>query len=96
MEVKVIFHNIHDTWNYDGCHHVFPRSVHDTREEVITAPTWTDVCKQFYKKNNSLRYCNGMYYTFADQADAQKHKEWHDNLSRSESFDLYYSGGIVD
>lgn len=24
MEVKVIFHNIHNTYNYDGCHHVFP------------------------------------------------------------------------
>lgn len=96
MEVKIIYHNIHDTWFYEGCHHVYPRSVHDTKEETITASSWEDVCKVFYEKNNRLRHCNGSYYTFANQDDADRYKEWQNNLSHQESFDLYYGGGIVD
>ena len=96
MEVKTIYHNIHDTWDYDGNHHVYPKKVHDTREEAISKPTKEECFKEYYRLNNSLRYCNGMYYTFANESDNKEYNEWYKSLSESKKFDMYYSGGIVD
>ena len=53
--------------------------------------------EQFYKLNNSLRYCNGSYYEFQDKIVGQKYKEWlkSDDYNKK-SFDLYYGNGVVD
>ena len=40
-----------------------------------------DLFEKFYKKNNSLRYCNGSYYKFKDKKWERKYNEW---LTREE------------
>ena len=53
--------------------------------------------EQFYKLNNSLRYCNGSYYTFQDKQWDQKYKEWlQSDDYKKKSFNLYYGNGVVD
>ncbi len=49
--------------------------------------------KQFYHKNNSLKYCNGSYYKFQNQEDAEKYKKFIKNYN---TITNYYNGGIVD
>jgi hypothetical protein len=52
---------------------------------------------QFYKKNNSLRYCNGSYYTFVSKDWTSKYHEWLDSDDYAQkSFELYYGNGVVD
>lgn len=49
--------------------------------------------KQFYHKNNSLRYCNGSYYKFQNPEDAKKYavfKQEYNTISN------YYGNGVVD
>jgi hypothetical protein len=53
--------------------------------------------EQFYKLNNSLRYCNGSYYKFQDKEWEEKYKEWlQSDDYKKKSFNLYYGNGIVD
>jgi hypothetical protein len=53
--------------------------------------------EQFYKLNNSLRYCNGSYYTFQDKQWDKKYKEWlQSDDYKKKSFNLYYGNGVVD
>jgi hypothetical protein len=66
------------------------------RQENIEADTEIEIFEKFYKMNNSLRYCNGSYYTFK--------KEWQDKYNnwlqsddyKAKSFNLYYGNGVVD
>jgi hypothetical protein len=56
-----------------------------------------DIFIQFYKLNNSLRYCNGSYYRFRDSSLGDGYDEWlRSDDYKSISFDLYYGGGVVD
>ena len=66
------------------------------RTEDLSAETEDALFESFYKKNNSLRYCNGSYYKFADSKDQDRYQEWNRNLSKSRSFNLYYGNGVVD
>jgi len=51
----------------------------------------------FYKLNNSLRYCNGSYYTFIDPEMDKKYKAWtHSEAFEKIHFKLYYGNGVVD
>jgi len=53
--------------------------------------------EQFYKLNNSLRYCNGSHYTFQDKQWERRYKEWlQSDDYKKKSFDLYYGNGVVD
>ena len=67
-----------------------------TRTEDLSAETEDALFESFYKKNNQLKYCNGSYYEFVDNADQERYQEWRNNLSHARSFDLYYGGGVVD
>ncbi len=57
-----------------------------------------DCFEQFYKLNNSLRYCNGSYYKFVDKEWENKYLEWLKSEDyKKKSFNLFYGeGGIVD
>lgn len=56
-----------------------------------------DLFEQFYKLNNSLRYCNGSYYKFQDKEWENKYNEWlKSNDYKNKSFNLYYGNGVVD
>jgi hypothetical protein len=46
-----------------------------TSTKEISATTLIGLFEQFYKLNNSLRYCNGSYYTFACNTIELKYKE---------------------
>jgi hypothetical protein len=67
-------------------------------EKIITVKDDIDTFEQFYKLNNSLRYCNGSYYTFKDLNWENKYNEWlKSDDYKSKSFNLYYgNNGIVD
>ena len=54
------------------------------------------VFEEFYKLNNSLRYCNGSYWKFEEQEKEQEYSKWRKSLSRERSFNLYYGNGVVD
>lgn len=65
-------------------------------EKFIYEGTMDEVFEKFYKANRTLRYCNGMYYKFADKNVQHLYQLWSDSMPHSRSFDLYYGGGIVD
>jgi len=68
--------------------------------EIKRVETWNgtkeEIFKRFDKENNSLRYCNGSYYKFQDNALEQEYLKWYDSLSESTKFNMYYGGGVVD
>jgi hypothetical protein len=68
-----------------------------TGQKTITGENDIEIFEQFYKENNSLRYCNGSYYTFISHEWDKKYKDWlnSDDYKRK-SFNLYYGNGIVD
>ena len=49
--------------------------------------------KKFYHENNSLKHCNGCYYTFQNPEDFEKYKEF---LKTYHTITNYYNGGVVD
>ena len=56
-----------------------------------------DLFEQFYKLNNSLRYCNGSYYKFQDKEWENKYNQWlKSDDYKKKSFNLYYGNGVVD
>jgi hypothetical protein len=66
-------------------------------QKTITATNDIDAFEQFYKLNNSLRYCNGSYYEFQDEEWENKYREWlHSDDYKQKSFNLYYGNGVVD
>lgn len=64
----------------------------------IEADTEIGIFELFYEKNNSLRYCNGSYYTFVSKEWENKYNEWlKSDDYKSKSFNLFYGkNGIVD
>ena len=67
-----------------------------TGKKFIYEGTMDEVFVKHYKSNNTLRYCNGMYYRFTDKNVQHLYQLWKDSMPSSRSFDLYYGGGIVD
>ena len=68
-----------------------------TRTKDISDDTEIGLFEQFYKLNNSLRYCNGSYYIFQDKGWEYKYKEWlKSDDYKQKSFNLYYGNGVVD
>ena len=66
------------------------------KTEELSATTKDELFTAFYKKNNSLRYCNGSYYKFVDKKMEKEYNDWKKNLSEAKSFNLYYGNGVVD
>jgi len=50
----------------------------------------------FDKRNNSLRYCNGSYWKFADENLDAEYRKWYKALDESTKFHMYYGNGVVD
>jgi hypothetical protein len=73
------------------------RSVITNTKEIVDE-TEIGLFEQFYKLNNSLRYCNGSYYKFRDKEWERKYNEWlKSDDYKKKSFNLYYGkNGIVD
>ena len=67
-------------------------------QKAIVGQNDIDLFEQFYKLNNSLRYCNGSYYLFDDSEYKNKYDQWlKSDDYKSKSFSLYYGkNGIVD
>lgn len=56
-----------------------------------------DCFEQFYKLNNSLRYCNGSYYKFQNKTIEKDYQNWlKSDDYKKKSFNLYYGNGVVD
>jgi hypothetical protein len=67
------------------------------RTEYIESDNEIDVFESFYKKNNSLRYCNGSYFKFVSSEWDQKYKDWlNSDDYKKKSFNLFYGNGVVD
>ena len=64
----------------------------------ITDTTEIGLFEQYYRLNNSLRYCNGSYYKFQDKQWEEKYNEWlKSDDYKNKSFNLYYGrNGVVD
>lgn len=68
-----------------------------TSTKEITDTTEIGLFEQFYKLNNSLRYCNGSYYKFQDKQWEEKYDAWlKSDDYKKKSFNLFYGGGVVD
>ena len=65
-------------------------------EEIEVEGTEEEIFKDFDRKNNSLRYCNGSCYTFKDSSIKNRYIEWYKSLPESTRFQMYYGNGIVD
>jgi len=64
----------------------------------ISDTTEIGLFEQFYKLNNSLRYCNGSHYKFQDKQWEEKYNTWlKSDDYKAKSFNLFYgSNGVVD
>jgi len=69
-----------------------------TNTKDIEDTTEIGLFEQFYKLNNSLRYCNGSHYKFQDKQWEQKYHEWlKSDDYKKKSFNLFYgNNGVVD
>mgnify|MGYP001014017590 CR=1 FL=1 len=78
-----------DRVSYTSCKSELQRTetLNGTKEEIF---------KRFDKKNNSLRYCNGSYYKFQDNALQQEYLKWYKSLSEATKFNMFYGNGVVD
>lgn len=66
-------------------------------QKEITGETEIEIFEQFYKLNNSLRYCNGSYYKFDDKIWEEKYNAWlKSDDYKKKSFNLFYGNGVVD
>lgn len=65
----------------------FPIEVEGTKEECFS---------KFYNMNRTYRYCNDIFYKFADKSDDKDYDNWYDSLSKSTRFDMYYGNSTVD
>ena len=74
----------------------------DTKSEIKETKTIEDITEigmfeQFYKLNNSLRYCNGSHYTWQSPKWKQKYDAWLKSEDfKKKSFNLFYGNGVVD
>jgi hypothetical protein len=67
------------------------------KQKEIEDDTEIGLFEQFYKLNNSLRYCNGSYYKFQDKDWENKYNAWlKSDDYKKKSFNLYYGNGVVD
>ncbi len=66
-----------------------------TSEEIIT-DFKENIFNKFYDDNNTLRYCNGSYYSFADNNIGKEYQEWYKSLPENVKFQMYYGNGVVD
>ena len=64
--------------------------------EVVWSGEKERVFKRFYEENNSLKYCNGCFYTFKDANLEREYKTWLNSLSKGTRFKMYYGNGVVD
>ena len=74
-------------------------SIHSTlvSSTTISGETDIEIFEQFYKKNNSLRYCSGSYFQFAEDELKVKYDEWiKSDDYKKRSFEPYYGNGLVD
>ena len=68
-----------------------------TSQKIISGENDIEIFEKFYKENNSLRYCNGSYYTFVSEDWTNKYKDWlKSDDYKKKSFNLYYGNGVVD
>lgn len=68
-----------------------------TSQKTISGDNDIEIFEQFYKENNSLRYCNGSFYTFISRDWDDKYRKWlHSDDYKQKSFNLYYGNGVVD
>jgi len=68
-----------------------------TSTKEIEGTDEIDLFEQFYKLNNSLKYCNGSYYKFQDKNWENKYNDWlKSDDYKKKSFNLYYGNGVVD
>ena len=81
----------------------YDRDYNSTRSKIVSQKDINvsddiDCFEQFYKLNNSLRYCNGSYYKFVDKEWENKYLEWLKSEDyKKKSFNLFYGeNGIVD
>lgn len=80
----------------DGFRYLDTKSV-ITSTKDIEDTTDIGLFEQFYKLNNSLRYCNGSYYKFQDNECEQKYQAWlKSDDYKKKSFNLFYGNGVVD
>ena len=63
--IEVSWHNVDCYYNNLPVKQVV---LHDKNEE--------DCFVQFFKKNNSWKYCNGCHYKFNDAATTQRYTKW--------------------
>lgn len=67
------------------------------RQQEIEGKNDIEIFENFYKLNNSLRYCNGSYYKFNDLEWENKYNQWlKSDDYKKKSFNLYYGNGVVD
>jgi hypothetical protein len=84
-----------DYWDRKDYPYSWESEIKDTKE--IEGFNEIDLFEQFYKLNNSLRYCNGSYYKFQDKEWQDKYNQWlKSDDYKQKSFNLYYGNGVVD
>lgn len=67
------------------------------KETPINVEGTDEQCfEKFYAFNRTYKYCNDVYFKFADKADKDNYDNWYKNLSETNKFNMYYGNSIVD
>lgn len=80
---------------YSDKPHGEPSKYHNT-VKTLSGKTKEEIFMEFYSINNSLRYCNGSYYSFKNPEIQKDYSNWYTALEESTKFEMFYKGGIVD
>ena len=75
---------------------VYYSNYKETEKTMDLSGTEDQMFEEFYKMNNTLRYCNGSHWQFIDDTQDDKYRDWVKNLDKMRHFNLYYGNGVVD
>ena len=79
------------------CYENQDSTVTDTEKHMIlTEEQKIELFKDFDKRNNKLRYCNGTYWKFKDDNMQEEYLKWYRELPETIKHDMFYGKGVVD
>lgn len=91
-----IVEDVLNNWNEKMCVTIIEYVDNQRKSVDAWRGTFDEICADFDRANNRLRYCNGHYYSFADEEMKMKYWVWLKLIPQARAFKLYYGNGTVD
>ena len=94
LKIEVEYWEPKDAWvtSSDGFTYLDRNS--ECKQKTFIEGTKDEIFSEFYKRNNSLRYCNGSYWKFVDSDIEKEYRK--DFFPKHNTISNYYGNGVVD